>query len=84
MKHLDAVAANGEPYRVLVCPDHPTFCSTQMHSRGQVPFLIAGEGIKASSVKSYDEESASAGPTVPTGSTLIGHLFDNTLADDVE
>jgi 2,3-bisphosphoglycerate-independent phosphoglycerate mutase len=55
-----------------------------MHSRGQVPFLIAGEGIKASPVKSYDEESASAGPTVPTGSTLIGHLFDNTLADDVE
>jgi len=84
IKHLDTVAASGEPYRVLVCPDHPTFCSTQMHSRGQVPFLIAGEGIKASSVTSYDEESASAGSTVPTGSTLIRHLFDNTLANDIK
>jgi 2,3-bisphosphoglycerate-independent phosphoglycerate mutase len=83
MNFLDTAAADGEPYRVLVCPDHPTLCSTQMHSRGQVPFLIAGEGIKSSSVTSYSEESATAGPKVLTGFSLIGQLFHEALGDDI-
>ena len=83
INYLESAAADGEPYRILVCPDHPTFCSTQMHSRGQVPFLIAGDGIKASSVTSYNEGAASVGPTVPTGSSLIGHLFQEAFGDDL-
>ena len=74
-EYLEQRASDGEPYRVLVCPDHPTFCSTRMHSRGLVPFIIAGSGVKGVSADSYDEKAAAAGPTLTQGSALIGTLF---------
>jgi 2,3-bisphosphoglycerate-independent phosphoglycerate mutase len=80
ISYLDQQASNGEPYRVLVCPDHPTFCSTRMHSRGLVPFIIAGSGVDGVPAASYDEKAASSGPTVPQGSTLIGTLFEDAEA----
>lgn len=46
-------------WRLLVCPDHPTFLATKTHSRGAVPFLIAGSGM-AGSGGSYDEVAAAA------------------------
>ena len=78
--HLERQASNGEPYRVFVCPDHPTFCSTRMHSRGLVPFIIAGSGVDAMSAQSYDEQAVAIGQTVSQGSTLIGTLFEDTEA----
>ncbi len=75
IEYLEQQASGGEPYRVLVCPDHPTFCSTRMHSRGFVPFIIAGSGVKGVSADTYDEKAAAAGPTVAQGSSLIGTLF---------
>jgi 2,3-bisphosphoglycerate-independent phosphoglycerate mutase len=46
-------------WRLLVCPDHPTFLSTKTHSRGSVPFLLAGTGIAAGGT-TYDEIAAAA------------------------
>ncbi|MDG1992686.1 MAG: cofactor-independent phosphoglycerate mutase [Pirellulales bacterium] len=80
IEHLEQKASTGEPYRVLVCPDHPTFCSTRMHSRGLVPYIIAGSGVEGVSAQSYDEKAAAVGPTVAQGSTLIGSLFDKAEA----
>jgi 2,3-bisphosphoglycerate-independent phosphoglycerate mutase len=61
------------PHRILVCPDHPTFISTKTHSRGAVPFVMAGQGIAASGQRSYDEVAAAAAadPILP-GWTLMG------------
>jgi 2,3-bisphosphoglycerate-independent phosphoglycerate mutase len=70
-----ALAARG-PHRILVCPDHPTFLSTRTHSRGRVPFLMAGEGIAPGPVAAYDESGATSGPVIEPGHRLIGRLLD--------
>ena len=77
IEYLEQQASCGEPYRVLVCPDHPTFCSTRMHSRGLVPFIIAGSGVKGVSAQTYDEKAAAVGETLAQGSTLMGALFED-------
>ena len=76
--HLDQQAATGKPYRVLVCPDHPTFLATRMHSRGQVPFAMAGAGIAADSQQTYDETAAEAGPLIEPGWQLMGRFINGS------
>jgi len=67
--HLEAAG----PHRILVCPDHPTFLSTKTHSRGRVPFLIAGTGVAAGGPRTYDEQAAAAGgDLIEPGWTLMG------------
>ena len=66
------LAAQG-PHRILVCPDHPTFISTKTHSRGAVPFVMAGEGIAHSGQRTYDElAAAAAGDPILPGWKLMG------------
>ena len=67
--HLEAHG----PHRILVCPDHPTFISTKTHSRGAVPFVMAGQGISHSGQYSYDElAAAAAGDPLLPGWKLMG------------
>jgi 2,3-bisphosphoglycerate-independent phosphoglycerate mutase len=71
-----ALATRG-PHRILVCPDHPTFLSTKTHSRGAVPFVMAGEGIAASHAAGYDEAIAAAsGLVIAPGWRLMARLLD--------
>jgi len=66
-----ALARHGE-YRILVLPDHPTPCGTKKHSHGDVPFVIAGTGVKADSQTTYDEVAAAASGThLPKGWDLM-------------
>ncbi len=68
-KHLESLG----PHRILVCPDHPTFLSTKTHSRGRVPFVMAGAGIAAGSTRTYDEAAAAAsGDVIEPGWKLMG------------
>jgi 2,3-bisphosphoglycerate-independent phosphoglycerate mutase len=46
-------------YRLLICPDHPTFLRTKTHSHGPVPFALCGTGVTADAAASYDEIVAS-------------------------
>ncbi|MEI8071313.1 MAG: cofactor-independent phosphoglycerate mutase [Planctomycetota bacterium] len=69
------LATQGD-HRILVCPDHPTFLSTKTHSRGPVPFLIAGTGIAPSGQLSYDEVAAAAsGQSVEPGFGLMSNFL---------
>jgi 2,3-bisphosphoglycerate-independent phosphoglycerate mutase len=69
------LATIGE-HRILVCPDHPTFIATKTHSRGAVPFVIAGSGIPAGGGRTYDEASAAAsGRRVEPGWRLMGEFL---------
>jgi len=56
---LEALSHYGD-YRILISPDHRTPISTRAHSRGAVPFTIAGAGIVPDGIASYDEVSASS------------------------
>ena len=68
-KHL---ASLGD-HRILVCPDHPTFIQTKTHSRGCVPFVMAGSGVAVGPQKTYDEAAAAAsGWAIEPGWKLMG------------
>ena len=73
--HLDQM---GEPYRILVTPDHPTYLSTKTHTHGDVPFTIAGDGIAADACDRYDESSAaSSDVAMPNGWELMPYFLKN-------
>ncbi len=59
-------------YRLLVCPDHPTFLRTKTHSHGFVPFAMCGAGIPHNGSATYDEIAAAAtGDKMPNGYELM-------------
>ena len=62
-----------EEYRLLVCPDHPTFLRTKTHSHGDCPFAACGTGIERNSLETYDEGAAAASELAfPQGHELMG------------
>ena len=59
-------------HRILVTPDHPTFCRTKKHSHGMVPLVMAGTGIESDSQSAYDDVTAVAsGRTFEKGWDLM-------------
>lgn len=59
-------------YRLLVCPDHPTFVRTKTHSHGWVPFAMCGTGLQPDGSMTYDEVAAAAtGDVMPEGHELM-------------
>jgi 2,3-bisphosphoglycerate-independent phosphoglycerate mutase len=65
-------------HRILVCPDHPTFITTKTHSRGHVPFVMAGTGVVASGQRTYDEvAAASSGHRIEPGWRLMGEFLSS-------
>lgn len=63
-------------HRILVCPDHPTFIATKTHSRGPVPFVMAGTDVAHNGQATYDEIAAAAGhAAVLPGWTLMGEFL---------
>jgi 2,3-bisphosphoglycerate-independent phosphoglycerate mutase len=58
-------------YRLLICPDHPTFLRTKTHSHGYVPFAACGVGIEPTAATTYDELAAEPGRTFDAGHELM-------------
>jgi len=75
--HLAAIG----PHRILVCPDHPTFLATKTHSRGAVPFVMAGSGVSRNGQQTYDEGAAAAAQdTILPGWRLMGEFLGSNRA----
>ena len=55
----EALRSHGE-HRILVLPDHPTFCATKKHAHGLVPFAMAGSGFASDSAATFDEPAATS------------------------
>lgn len=63
-------------YRLLICPDHPTFVRTRTHSHGDCPFAMCGTGIQSDNATAYSEVSAAASQiALPQGSELMPLFF---------
>jgi 2,3-bisphosphoglycerate-independent phosphoglycerate mutase len=74
---LHAYLKSQGPYRLLVCPDHPTFLRTKTHSHGYVPFAMCGAGVTVDDAQTYDEVAAAkTGLVLPRGCDLMGRLFN--------
>lgn len=52
---IDEVSKIAEPVTIAVLPDHPTPCSTKIHTRDAVPFIIYRPGESPDSTNFYDE-----------------------------
>lgn len=68
--------------RILVLPDHPTFCRTKKHTHGPVPLTIAGVGITADTATTYDEITANqTGLRFDPGWTMMDYFIGETSVD---
>ena len=54
----DHLQSSNEPWRMLITPDHPTYCSTKTHTHGDVPMTIAGAGVEVDQFETYTELNA--------------------------
>jgi len=73
----EALFAQGD-YRILITPDHPTYCRTKKHTHAMVPWLISGTRIDPDSQTRYDEKAAeSSGECFANGWELMDQLIES-------
>ena len=71
-----AMDASGEPYRILVCPDHPTPIRCRTHTGNPVPYILYDSTKERRAVGVYSEKEAEAsGNYEPNGYKLIERLL---------
>ncbi|HXY37738.1 MAG TPA: cofactor-independent phosphoglycerate mutase [Planctomycetaceae bacterium] len=58
-------------YRLLICPDHPTFLRTKTHSHGPVPFAMCGTGVGPDGAEHYSEINAAGSAIILPGYELM-------------
>ncbi|MFW6146190.1 MAG: cofactor-independent phosphoglycerate mutase [Planctomycetota bacterium] len=58
---LERLKAEGDDWRILVLPDHPTPCTVRTHTADPVPFAIAGKDVAGVVADRFDETTAEAG-----------------------
>jgi 2,3-bisphosphoglycerate-independent phosphoglycerate mutase len=69
---VDALDARGEPYRILLMPDHATPCNTKTHSADSVPYLLF-DSTKDGAGGRYTEPATADCEPVP-GHVLMARL----------
>jgi len=55
---LERLRAEGDEWRILVLPDHPTPCTVRTHTPEPVPFAMAGARVEAVVAGPFNEETA--------------------------
>jgi 2,3-bisphosphoglycerate-independent phosphoglycerate mutase len=80
---LSGLNSMGQPYRILVLPDHATPLALRTHTSDPVPFLIF-DSIKPLAAKlPYDEESAQeTGLFIAEGYTLMDYFLTGGMPNE--
>lgn len=72
----ETLDASGEPYRMLITPDHPTPICVRTHTANPVPYLLYdSEMIRQESWQYNEAEAANSGNELQEGYRLIDRLF---------
>ena len=72
-----AMDASGEPYRMLICPDHPTPIRCRTHTSDPVPYIIYDSTSQKKSLAKYSEhEALLTGVYEPQGYKLMDRLLN--------
>ena len=72
----EALDAAGEPYRLLVLPDHPTPVRVRTHTSDPIPYLLYDSEKELRRIGAYNErEAEESGVVVERGYELIRKLF---------
>ena len=74
---VDGLRAAGEPFRMLICPDHPTPIAVRTHVSDPIPYLLySSEEERGCGAQTYDEDSAvQTGIYVERGCDLMRKLI---------
>lgn len=71
-----AMDASGEPYRLLILPDHPTPIRCRTHTADPVPYILYDSTREQKRIARYSEkDAAQTGIYEPKGYQLIDRLF---------
>lgn len=71
-----AMDASGEPYRMLICPDHPTPIRCRTHTSDPVPYVLYDSTKEQKALRKYSEkEAAASGNYEPNGYQLLNRLL---------
>ena len=72
----EALDQSGEPYRLLVLPDHPTPIRVRTHTSDPIPYLLYDSERELRRIGAYNErEAEESGLIVEHGYELIEKLF---------
>src|SRR5258707_15755148 len=71
---LDALNGRGEPYRIMLMPDHATPCDTKTHRGGSVPYMLYDSQRVGAGGRYTEPETAGCAP-VP-GQSLMARLVE--------
>jgi len=73
---LERLKAEGDDWRILVLPDHPTPCTIRTHTAEPVPFAIAGKRIESVMHGLFTEQDAAAGDLhIDRGCELMAYFL---------
>lgn len=69
--------AAGEPFKMLICPDHPTPIAVRTHVADPIPYLLySSEEERSNGAESYDEDAAAkTGMFIPAGCMLLQKML---------
>lgn len=73
----ESLDADGIPYRMLICPDHPTPIAIRTHTSDPIPYLLYdSDGSLGNGAGSYDEDAGAAtGTFLPAGYMLMQNML---------
>lgn len=75
----EGMEAAGEPFRMLIMPDHPTPVACRTHTPDPVPYLLYDSTQPKEETWLYNEKEAQkSGKFTESGYTMINHLFENS------
>jgi 2,3-bisphosphoglycerate-independent phosphoglycerate mutase len=73
---LKRLRAEGEEWRILVLPDHPTPCTVRTHTPDPVPFAMAGKRVEAVISEPFNEATAAASDLhIPRGCEMMEYFL---------
>jgi len=73
---LERLKAEGDEWRIMVLPDHPTPCSLRTHTPDPVPFAIAGARVESVIQQSFTEAAADESDLfIPRGCELMEYFL---------
>ncbi|HNB53826.1 MAG TPA: hypothetical protein PK530_17905, partial [Anaerolineales bacterium] len=78
---IDYLATRGEPYRILIIPDHYTVCQTGRHMPDPIPYAVFGHGLERNhTLTGYSETGILASqPGLVPSHHLIPRLLKENL-----
>ena len=71
----DALEALGEPYQLLITPDHATPVSVRTHTAEMIPFLLCDSRVSAGGTEFTEKAAQSSDFVIEDGYTLFGRML---------